>query len=114
MSEEIDLTADGGEPDDSEYALVYPFVCCISNGGPYDDAAFVAGARFGQICAELKAKPAIYDTTVEPALIPQLDLLAMHSDYTMVHEEAIADAWEYVTFRLADAGGHEAREENTG
>ncbi len=102
--DEIDLTAGGGEPEEGAYALVYPFVCCISNGGVYDDDAFVAGARFGEINAALKAGPLLYETTVEPALIPQLDLLAMHTGYVMVHEEAVSEAWEYVTFRATAAG----------
>jgi hypothetical protein len=100
MSDEIGLTAGGGEPDESEYALVYPFVCCTSNGGVYDDDAFVAGVRFGEISAALRAKSAIYETTCEPSLIPQLDLLAMHTGYTLTHECAVPDAWEYATFRL--------------
>lgn len=86
------------EPDEAGYGLVYPFVCVASVGGPWDDQAFVAGARFGQIVAELKAKPRVYETTVEPDLVSQLDLLAMHEGYSLSHEEAVPGEWEYVTF----------------
>lgn len=69
---------------DNEYELIMPFTVCKSNGGEYDDAAFVAGWQGGRIDAELRAiqgTDATLRYQVAPGLVPQLDLLAMKYGY---------------------------------
>lgn len=69
--------------DEAEYGLLIPFVVVTSKGGPYDDKAFVAGARYGKVAEILHAKPEEFNTFEYPEMIPQFDLLAMHEGYTM-------------------------------
>lgn len=69
--------------DQAEYGLLIPFVVVQSQGGPYDDAAFVAGARYGKIAEILHAKPEEFSTYEYPEMVHQLDLLAMHEGYAM-------------------------------
>lgn len=90
-------------PDEQEptFGLVMPFVVVTSVGGPYDDTAFVAGCYYADIDRVLKDwGPPEYSAYVYPALVPQLDLLAMHHGYTMVSEpwEDHPDDWTLVTF----------------
>lgn len=86
----------------AEFGLVMPFVVCKSNGGPFDDHAFVAGARYGQIEEEAKTIDAGGEKSwyAEPGLVPQLDLLAMHHGLTMatVPWDEHPDEWTLVTF----------------
>lgn len=86
--------------DDGEYQLLFPFVVCASEGGPYDDRAFVAGVRFGQILEQARtlAPGRSMTWTVEPVLVPQLDLLAMHHDWRITTEPDSGE-WVQVTFR---------------
>lgn len=63
-----------------EYGLVMPFVVVTSAGGPYDDAAFVAGYECGLIDATLHALTQVdaeLDRWVSRDVVPQLDLIAM-------------------------------------
>lgn len=75
-----------GEPD-ATFGLVMPFVVCRSNGGPYDDEAFVAGVYCGSIDQELQTRSICGPQKYVPtAVVPQLDLLAMHRGYEMSAE----------------------------
>lgn len=89
---------------DEGHSLVMPFVVCRSEGGPYDDAAFVAGVRFAHVQAALADAPPIYETQQSPTLVPQLDLLAMERGYHMTIEHH-SDEWALVTFRLNNPEG---------
>ena len=93
--------------DDNEtpagYGLVMPFVVTVSQGGPYDDNAFVAGWEAGWLDAMLLAcRPlgATVERYVDSSLVPQLDLVAMRHRYTMTVEpwEEHPDDWSFVTF----------------
>lgn len=81
--------------------LVLPFVCCISQGGPLDDHAFVAGCRFYELKQRLEiGKPDVLTSFEFPEMVPLLDLLAMDLGYKLTHfpwPEA-PDEWEQVTF----------------
>ena len=83
-----------------------PFVVCQSQGGPYDDTAFVAGARFGQI--EHEAKTILPGRQKqwwsEPGLVPQLDLVAMENGLNMTTEpwDEHPDEWVLVTFSRSE------------
>jgi hypothetical protein len=92
------------DPTDDGYELVMPFVACASNGGPYDDDAFVAGYHAGQIDRSLAAVAAVGGTelrvTTYAQLLPQLDLIAMQHGFQVASEAAEdAEGWAFVTFR---------------
>lgn len=57
--------------------VVMPFVACITEGGRYDDASFVAGFTCGQAWVEL-AKGRTWAGWVPVGLVKQLDLVAMY------------------------------------
>jgi len=72
----------------AEGVPTFPFVACASQGGPYDDEAFAAGAVFGAIGAAAVAIPAGgWQVWVIPApLLAQVDLLAMQQGLTLTLE----------------------------
>ena len=77
------------EREPTEYGLVMPFVVVQSVGGPYADDAFVAGCEYGFIDATLHAiarTAGTFERMVNPKLVPQLDLLAMHHGYAITSE----------------------------
>lgn len=97
------------EAEGGAYELVMPFVVCQSQGGPYEDEAFVAGWRLGQLDrtlehdATLDAPADPNMATVHPAEMPLVDLIAMKHGYTVVAvpwSEAPGD-WLYVEFQRA-------------
>lgn len=97
------MAAAAEEPsaEDVAYELVMPFVCCTSEGGPYDDEAFVAGWECARIDSALARRPALYDATVREALLAQLDLIAMRRGYTLDAEAYDADSdWRFARFGM--------------
>lgn len=98
---------------DAEYTPVMPFVVCTSQGGPYDDAPFVAGVRFGDLHRLMRSLPPEITTFRHVdywALMPQIDLLAMHErwqvDVDASEGEAWSDEWACMTFtRIHDREG---------
>ena len=91
------MTNDDGN---HEYSLVMPFIACQSQGGPYQDEAFVAGFHLGQLDIALTRGITEELSSVEAtALIPQLDLLAMRHGLTLEHRTWDEDPkWSFVTF----------------
>jgi hypothetical protein len=101
---------DDDDPEGSDGAeLVMPFVACRSNGGPFDDSAFVAGAEFEAIHRDLRALVGLTTLVpvtvrlqkyVDPRLLPQLDLVAMRCGFTMQSEpwDEYPDEWHLATF----------------
>lgn len=95
---------------EAEFGLVMPFVVCATQGGPYEDHAFVAGVWFGQIgqilrhCQETGSDPDQFEMPVPTPLVPQLDLLAMHHGFTMTSEpwSEAPDEHTFVTFAVPD------------
>lgn len=94
-------------PDDAEYGLVMPFVSVASNGGDYDDSAYVAGYEAGHLAAEIdmcKAMPQGIPATPGPRTIhrgnvAQVDLLAMNAGYSVDVEDVGEDGeWAWVKF----------------
>jgi hypothetical protein len=84
------------QPQDTE--LVMPFVVCASQGGPYDDDAFVAGFQAGSLYKTLAAIAAVEATgvievPVRTALLPQLDLIAMKFGFTTEAVPAESPDW---------------------
>lgn len=90
------------ENKNEDYGLLYPFVVCTSNGGPYDDNAFVAGCYFGMIQQESKiiALGKQKRWCVPTPLVPQLELLAMHEGLAIITQEwdEYPDEWTFVSF----------------
>lgn len=91
---------------DPEYELLMPLVVCKSNGGPYDDKSFVVGMRYSEVMFGLQTLPLFgiveYTSWVEPDLVPQLDLLAMHYGWTVTtvpcSTEGCEEEWVHVKF----------------
>lgn len=86
-----------------EFGLVMPFIACESQGGPFDDGAFTAGAQLGQIMAELAQMPAcadVYRRYVDTRLVAQLDLVAMDAGFILEHEawDEYPNEWTLATF----------------
>jgi hypothetical protein len=73
-------------PEDREFGLLMPFVVCTSNGGVFDDTAFVAGAQLGELWRQMQDGGPVEPVYVNPHLVPQLDLAAMHFGYHMTVE----------------------------
>lgn len=94
------------DPDDdesNEYDLIYPFVVCASNGGPFDDDAYTAGVEFGTIAAKLAAAPTECTEmkfTVRSENVRQLDLAAAHHHWNLTVLEWDSDpSWTFAHFR---------------
>lgn len=96
--------------DELTYGIVMPFVVCQSQGGAFDDDAFVAGFRCGSLDAELSIMRKLDAVLAEPepfmsreAELTQLDLIAMRHGFVMEAERA-DDEWFRVTIKqVADA-----------
>src|ERR1035438_7379635 len=96
--------------DAHEQELVMPFVTVTSKGGPHDDNSFVAGYRCGQIDAILPTLAQVgaeFQVMVTPAVVPQLDLIAMRHGYQAIPGEDVPESGEWVSLRfiLAPAAG---------
>jgi hypothetical protein len=94
----------GGDMD-----LVLPFVATASHGGPYDDAAFVAGYATAQLDQILQLASAAMVTAVyanvRTVLVPQLDLVAMRWGYTAEASPAGPDPdWTAIAFTHTHGG----------
>lgn len=77
------------------------FIMCQSEGGPFDDAAFVAGFYCGLIDRELVLRPRMFiiQCWVPTVLLQQLDLIAMRHDYvTTVQGHSEDGVWSLVLF----------------
>jgi hypothetical protein len=99
------MTGDG-EDQPAEYGLVMPFVVCQSQGGPYEDAAFVAGyeaACVGFTLDVLQRVGGSFERWVSPSLVPQLDLIAMDHGYKTTAEPWDEHPDEYVRIRFEPA-----------
>jgi hypothetical protein len=86
------------------YNLEMPFVVCASQGGPFDDDAFVAGYRCG-VTDGILAGPhtSTLDGVAREAELKQLDLIAMRRGFVMTAERA-DEEWFALTFtRVATA-----------
>jgi hypothetical protein len=103
------MTDPHDQPEDDGWHLAVPFVVCQSQGGPYDDEAFVAGFQAGQISRSLAAAKAIgadrLRLTVRTDLVKQLDLIAMDAGFalTVAEVEETEDhpampEWTFATF----------------
>lgn len=85
-------------------SLEMPFVVCSADGrGPYDDEAFSAGYQTGELhMTLLQGGIAELETQVRTATLPQLDLIAMRSGFSLT-AEPLDDAWSHVRFLRLEA-----------
>jgi hypothetical protein len=90
------------EENEAEFGLVMPFVVVESQGGPFDDMAYVCGYEACAIDAELQyARPKLIEKYVHTENVAQVDLIAMQHGYTF-ESTPWADApedWTWVTLR---------------
>lgn len=100
------------EPD-QEFDLFMPFTVVQSQGGPYDDEAFVVGYELGMLDAELHALSNAVGGPATPtgrylhALgVPQADLIGMRNGYVVDTTEGQSDEeWTWVEFKPEDLDG---------
>jgi hypothetical protein len=89
--------------DEVEFGLVMPFLVCQSKGGPYDDAAYVAGYEAGTLDMALALSPPLPGSRLNEGVpyhadnMPQIDLIAMRHNVT-IETEDVGDGWVSVTF----------------
>lgn len=94
---------------EGEFGLVMPFVACESNGGHYQDHAFVAAYSAANLDETLRhlahlttngLTAATVERYVPPQLVPQLDLIAMRHGFTLTTEpwDEHPDEWTKATF----------------
>lgn len=102
------------DPEEHGMELAVPFIVCQSKGGPYEDAAFVAGFQCGEIDRALLAGAAVGAQTVRfpivhSGIVKQLELHAMNRGYPYVTATRSDEwpEWSDVTFSTVDpaAGG---------
>lgn len=84
------------------YEMLMPFVVCKSEGGPYEDAPFVAGWSLGYLEARLELAALNFGLDPRPIYLPpevqpQVDLLAMQSGFT-VKTTPHSDDWMLYEF----------------
>lgn len=94
------------EEQEAEYGLVMPIILAKSNGGPYDDAAVVAGMTCGALDQELTMTKALntlpHERYIDGPLLKQVDLIAMRHGYVMRPGELDeASGWQMVAFDWA-------------
>lgn len=99
------------EEDQSESSLVMPFVTVKSQGGPHDDAAYVAGWEMGSLDAQLNIMSSLRSAEqygplgIHSENKEQADLLAMQYGWTAKFEE-VTDFPEWTKMTLWRAEGN--------
>lgn len=95
------------QPEDDGFELAVPFIVCQSQGGPYEDEAFVAGFQAGEVDRALVTAAAAGATevkaTVLSTLVRQLELVGMHRGFPVMRSEVSDEVpeWSLVTFRVS-------------
>ncbi|MCI3279148.1 hypothetical protein [Streptomyces cylindrosporus] len=94
------------EPGQGEYEMVMPIILAKTNGGPYDDAAVVAGMTCGALDQELAMAKTLHtlprERYLDARLLEQADLIAMKHGYMMKRGDLDeASGWQEVTFEWA-------------
>lgn len=96
---------------DGEFRMLMPFVVCEDQGGPYKADAFAGGYTASRLDETLRTLAflksngltlATVQAYVPPALVPQLDLIAMRHGFTLYHEpwDEHPEDWTLATFAL--------------
>ncbi len=72
------------DEDEVTFGLVMPFVVAQSQGGPFEDQAYIAGYEMGLLAAELEhSRPHYLRRTLHTANLRQVDLIAMRYGYSL-------------------------------
>lgn len=105
MSTFDDDDGDPGAGDDGVlYDIVLPFVVCQSQGGPYEDDAYVAGYEIGEISTMLAQNAFLeWERPVHTGNLAQLDLVAMRWSYIVAERVEVDDTWTAVKIVKAPA-----------
>lgn len=91
------------EDERPDFDLVMPFIVCASNGGPFEDQAFVAGYECGLLDAELEFSADVKITrTMRSDNLAQVDLIALKNGYTIETTESHDGGWATVEFTAVD------------
>lgn len=78
------------------YDLVMPFLPVQSNGGPHDDAAYVAGYEMGLLDAQLGRTEFDQGRAIHGENREQADLIAMRHGYTGEFTNDGGDGWVHM------------------
>lgn len=102
---------DRPEDDEDGYDLVYPFVACASQGGPYDDDAFVAGVQLGRIdqalqIAEVLGTRSLGPYNVRPEILRTVELAGMARGFASMTADPWGDGTNWVTITFAREVDH--------
>nr|WSZ21186.1 hypothetical protein OH837_48945 [Streptomyces canus] len=94
------------EEEPAKYEMVMPIVLAKSNGGPFDDAAVVAGMTCGALDQELKMSAVLNALPnmryMDVQLLKQVDLIAMKHGYVTRHGDVDeGSGWQVVHFDWA-------------
>lgn len=94
------------EEQEGQYEMVMPIVLAKSNGGPFDDAAVVAGFTCGALDQELAITKALHtlphERYLDGPLLEQVDLIAMKHGYVLKRGEVDqSSGWQMVGFDWA-------------
>lgn len=95
------------DPDEHpvERSMLVPFVAVASQGGPYDDNSFIAGFACGEAWGAVGAGQR-FEKPVYPALLDQLDLIAMHFGATIAQRVAEGMETEWAHVVIVPKGAH--------
>lgn len=85
--------------DEFSYEMVMPFVAVQSKGGPYDDAAYVAGYQMGLLDAELSGSVFDQGRAIGVANRAQADLIAMRHGFIAEFTDEEVEGWVCMTIR---------------
>ncbi len=99
--EETDSGAESPNEEETEYEEVFPIVAVQSNGGEYDDTAFIAGMYCGMVHTFLQTTThALYEAYVPTGTVPQLDLIAMSHGWVTQSTpwEGAPEEWAFIVF----------------
>lgn len=92
--------------EEAQYELAMPIILAKSNGGPFDDAAVVAGMTCGALDQELTITAALHtlprERYIDAPLIEQADLIAMRHGYLLKRGDLDEPSgWQHVAFDWA-------------
>lgn len=81
-----------------ELELEMPFVAVASQGGPWEDDAFVAGWQACALDQHLAAGPDEHVATLLAGLREQADLIAMRRGYRAEFQHTDVEGWVWMRF----------------
>jgi hypothetical protein len=92
--------------EEAQYQPTLLITLAKSNGGPFDDAAVVAGMTCGALDQELRIAAALntlpHERYIDAPLIEQADLIAMRHGYLLKRGELDEPSgWQHIAFDWA-------------